>query len=68
MSEIKKTLKTRQDIVNCAKLLKTLSSWKIFLFFVFVFVFVFMCAFVMVNMCQGADNIINFPQYNRLGF
>ena len=59
------------DIVNCAKLwciqryidTWTLWSWKISLFFVFV------CVFVIVNLCQEAVNIINFPQkYKRLGF
>ena len=33
------------------------------------FVFVLVCVFVIVNMCQEAVNIINFPQlYDRLGF
>ena len=33
------------------------------------FVFVFVCVFVIVNKCQEAVTIINFPQiYNRLGF
>ena len=35
----------------------------------FLFVFVFVCVFVIVNMCQEAVGIINFPKiYKRMGF
>ena len=46
-----------------------ISSWKFSTFVVFVFVFVFLCVFFIIDMCQEAVSIINFPQiYNRLGF
>ena len=57
------------DILQHRVTMPSLTLWKFSLFFVFVFVFVFVCVFVIVNMCQEAVSIINFPQiYNRLGF
>ena len=57
------------DILQHRVPMPSLTLWKLSLFFVFVFVFVFVCVFVIVNMCQEAVSIINYPQiYNRLGF